>query len=235
MSHSILIRCVINRIEDEEMAASKLKVASFSMSVDGYAAGPNQDLANPLGVGGKALHEWAFTTRTFRSMIGAEGGSTGIDDQFARRGFENIGAHIIGRNMFGPVRGPWPDDLWKGWWGGNPPFHAPVFVLCHFARPPLQMEGGTTFYFVNDGIDAVLRRAQEAAGGRDVRLGGGTATIRQYLKAGLIDEMHVAIAPTVLGSGEALFADLNIVQLGYRCTEHVGTSTATHIVITRGV
>ncbi|HEY2676895.1 MAG TPA: dihydrofolate reductase family protein [Steroidobacteraceae bacterium] len=212
---------------------SKLRVACFSISVDGYAAGPSQDIDNPIGVGGRALHEWAFATQTFQRLFGAQGGSTGVDDQFARRGFENIGAHIMGRNMFGPVRGPWPDEAWKGWWGANPPFHAPVFVLSHHARPPIPMEGGTTFHFVNEGIHAALRLATEAAGGRDIRLGGGAATIRQFLRAGLIDEMHIVIAPTVLGSGEVLFAELNIARLGYRCVEHVGTPSATHIVMAK--
>jgi dihydrofolate reductase len=213
---------------------SKLRVLSFAVSLDGYGAGPNQDLTNPLGVGGTALHQWAWTTRTFQQVHGKEGGSTGIDDEFAKRGFTNIGAWILGRNMFGPIRGPWPDDAWKGWWGPNPPYHTPVFVLTHHARPPIPMEGGTTFHFVTDGIHAALKRATEAADGRDVRLGGGVATIRQYLGAGLIDDMHLALAPTLLGSGEALFAGIDVPKLGYRCTEHVSTANATHVVLTRG-
>jgi dihydrofolate reductase len=212
----------------------KLRVHAFSISLDGYGAGPDQELKNPLGIGGLALHEWFFPTRTFQKMvIGRDGGTTGIDDQFAARGFDNIGASILGRNMFGPVRGPWPDDAWKGWWGDNPPFHAPVFVLTHHRRASIAMKGGTTFHFVTDGIEAALRRASDAAEDRDIRLGGGVSTIRQYLSAGLIDEMHLAIAPTLLGSGEALLAGLDLPKLGYRCTEHVPTPSATHVVLTR--
>src|SRR5271166_579977 len=180
---------------------SKLRVHGFTLSLDGYGAGPNQDLDHPLGVGGHELHRWAFATRTFQQMFGADGGSTGIDDDFAARGFENIGAWIIGRNMFGPVRGPWPDDSWKGWWGDEPPYHTPVFVLTHHARVPLKMKGGTEFRFVTEGIRAALEQAKAAAGGKDVRLGGGVATIRQYLQAALIDELHLVIRPVVLGSG----------------------------------
>jgi dihydrofolate reductase len=212
---------------------SKLRVHAFAVSVDGYGAGPNQSLDNPLGVGGVALHEWIFATRTFRKMFGGEGGSTGVDDDFAARGLANVGAWILGRNMFGPVRGPWPDDEWKGWWGSNPPYHTPVFVLTHHPRPSIDMEGGTTFHFVNDGIHAALQRATEAAQGKDVRLGGGIATIREYLHAGLIDEMHLAIAPVVLGSGEALLAGMDLPALGYACTEHAGSGAALHVVLTR--
>jgi dihydrofolate reductase len=212
---------------------SKLKVASFSVSLDGFGAGPDQSMEDPLGVGGKALHRWAFATRTFKTMFGEEGGSTGIDDQFARRGFENIGAWILGRNMFGPVRGPWPDDSWKGWWGESPPYHVPVFVLTHHPRPPLPMQGGTVFHFVTDGIHAALDRARAAAGGRDIRLGGGVAAIREYLDVRAIDEMHLAVSPVLLGSGENLFAGLDLAKLGYRCTEHVPTAEATHVVLTR--
>jgi dihydrofolate reductase len=211
----------------------KLRVNSFSISLDGYGAGPDQDLANPLGVGGKALHEWAFKTRTFRKMFGQEGGSTDTDDAFAVRGFDNLGAWILGRNMFGPVRGPWLDDSWKGWWGDNPPYHVPVFVLTHHERAPLEMEGGTTFYFVTDGIEDALARAKEAAGEKDVRVGGGAATIRQYLSAGLIDAMHLAVSPVLLGRGENLFTDIDLPALGYRCVEHVATPNATHIVIAK--
>jgi len=211
----------------------KLRVHGFSLSLDGYGAGPNQDLDNPLGMGGRALHEWAFATRTFRRMFGADGGSAGIDDEFAARGFHNIGAWILGRNMFGPVRGPWPDDSWKGWWGDSPPYHTPVFVLTTHPRASLPMSGGTTFHFVTDGIDAALQRATDAANGQDVRLGGGVATIRQYLLAGLIDEMHLAISPVLLGSGEHLLAGINVLQLGYQCAEHVSTPNATHIVIAK--
>jgi dihydrofolate reductase len=212
---------------------SKLKVQSFSISLDGHGAGPEQSLQNPLGVGGEGLHEWLVTTRTFHQMQKIEGGSTDTDDAFAQRGFANIGAWILGRNMFGPVRGPWPDESWKGWWGDEPPYHVPVFVLTHHARPSVTMEGGTTFHFVTDGIEAALQRARAAAAGRDVRVGGGAATIRQYLRAKLIDEMHVAIAPVLLGSGEALFAGIDLPALGYRVSEHVTTPNATHVVFVR--
>jgi dihydrofolate reductase len=212
---------------------SKLKVQSFSISLDGYGAGPEQSLQNPLGVGGEDLHEWLVTTRTFHQIQKIEGGSTDTDDAFAQRGFANIGAWILGRNMFGPVRGPWPDESWKGWWGDEPPYHVPVFVLTHHARPSVTMKGSTTFHFVTDGIEAALQRARAAAAGRDVRLGGGAATIRQYLRAKLIDEMHVAIAPVLLGSGEALFAGIDLPALGYRVSEHVTTPNATHVVFAR--
>ena len=212
----------------------KLRVHAFSISLDGYGAGPKQDRDDPLGVGGEALHEWVVGTRTFRQMSGKEGGATGADDDFAARGFNNIGAWILGRNMFGPVRGNWPDDTWKGWWGDNPPYHCPVFVLTSHPRSSIAMEGGTTFYFVTDGIDAALKRATEAAKDRDIRLGGGVATIRQYLRAALIDEMHLAISPVLLGSGEHLLADIDAPKLGYRCTEHVTTANATHVVFTKG-
>mgnify|MGYP001545750974 FL=1 len=212
----------------------KLRVASFSVSIDGFGAGPDQSLDHPLGVGGEALHRWAFETRTFKQMFGGEGGSTGTDDEFARRGFENIGAWILGRNMFGPVRGPWPDESWKGWWGETPPYHTQVFVLTHHARAPLEMDGGTIFHFVTDGIHTALERAKEAAGEHDIRLGGGVATIREYLRAGAIDEMHLAISPVLLGAGENLLAGLDLPMLGFRCTEHVPTENATHLVLTRG-
>ncbi len=212
---------------------SKLLVRSFSISLDGFGAGPNQDLANPLGVGGMALHRWFFDTQTFKRMHGQDGGNTGVDEDFAARGFANIGAWILGRNMFGPVRGPWPDESWKGWWGDNPPYHVPVFVLTHHARASIVMEGGTVFHFVADGIHAALKRATEAADGKDVRLGGGVATIRQYLRAGLIDELHLAISPVLLGSGENLFAGIDAAQLGYQCSEHVASAKAMHVVLTR--
>lgn len=212
---------------------TKLRVEGFTISLDGYGAGPGQDLENPLGIGGKSLHHWAFETRTFRQMFGMDGGTTDIDDRFAARGFDNVGAWILGRNMFGPIRGPWTDDQWKGWWGDNPPYHTPVFVLTHHARPSIEMEGGTTFHFVTDGIHAALQRAKEAAGTRDVRIGGGAATIRQYLKAGLIDTLHLAISPVLLGSGENLLADIDLAQLGYRCSEHVSSAAAMHVVITK--
>ncbi len=212
---------------------SKLTVRAFSISLDGYGAGPNQSLANPLGENGEALHEWVFPTRTFRAIQGKEGGTSGIDDDFAARGFENIGAWILGRNMFGPVRGSWPDESWKGWWGDNPPYHVPVFVLTHHPRPALTMEGGTVFHFVTDGIEFALRQAREAAQSKDVRLGGGVATIQHYLKARLIDDMHIAVAPVILGSGENLFAGIDLPALGYALSERVSTSAATHLIITR--
>jgi dihydrofolate reductase len=211
----------------------KLRVHCFTISLDGYGAGPSQDLDNPLGVGGIALHEWAFATRTFRHMHGKDGGATGIDDDFAARGFSNIGAWIIGRNMFGPVRGPWPDDAWKGWWGDNPPYHTPVFVLTSHPRASIAMSGGTTFHFVTTGIHAAFKRATEAANGQDIRLGGGVATIQQYLRAGLVDEMHLAMSPILLGSGENLFAGIDASKLGYQRTEHVPTPNATHVVFAR--
>ncbi len=213
---------------------SKLRVESFTLSIDGFGAGPEQSLDNPLGIGGTALHAWAFPTRTFQSkLFGKADGETGIDEDFAARGFDNVGAWIMGRNMFGPVRGPWPDESWKGWWGDNPVYHMPVFVLTHHARAPLVMEGGTTFYFVTEGIHAALERAREAAGGKDVRIGGGADTIRQYLQARLIDELHIAISPIVLGAGERLFEGINLVELGYACTRHAATERATHLVLTR--
>lgn len=212
---------------------SRLRVHGFSISLDGYGAGPNQDLDHPLGVGGVALHEWFFATRTFRQMVAKDGGATGIDNDFAARGFDNIGAWIIGRNMFGPVRGPWPDNAWKGWWGDNPPFHTPVFVLTKHPRASIDMSGGTTFHFVTDGIHAALERAVEAAHGQDVRLGGGVATIRQYLRAGLIDEMHLVLSPILLGSGECLLEGIDAPKLGYQCSEHVPAPNTTHFVITK--
>jgi dihydrofolate reductase len=213
---------------------SKLRVQGFSISLDGYGAGPEQSLKNPLGVGGMALHKWVLPTRTFQKMLfGKEGGTTGPDDDFAARGIANLGAWILGRNMFGPVRGPWPDDTWKGWWGDNPPYHVPVFVLTHHPRAPITMAGGTTFHFVTDGIEDALKLATEAAGGKDVRLGGGVATIREYLNAGLIDEMHLAISPALLGSGEHLLGGIDLTRLGFECTEHVPTASATHVVLIR--
>lgn len=210
---------------------AKIRVHAFSVSVDGYGAGPGQSLAHPLGVGGKSLHEWAFKTRAFHKMLGKDGGSTGVDNDYIERGFENIGAWILGRNMFGPVRGPWPDDTWKGWWGEEPPYHVPVFVLTHHPRPPLEMKGGTIFHFVTDGAETALKLAREAAGDKDVRVGGGAATIRQYLSARTIDEMHLAVAPALLGSGEPLFEGIDLPKLGYVVAGHDATADATHIVI----
>lgn len=211
----------------------KLRVHAFAISIDGYGAGPNQSLENPLGMGGLALHDWFFPTRTFQNMHGKGGGAGGVDDDFAARGIVNIGTYIMGRNMFGPVRGAWPDETWKGWWGDDPPFHTPVFVLTHHARSPISMAGGTTFHFVTDGIHTALQRAFAAASGKDVRIGGGIATIRQFLRAGLIDYLHLAMAPILLGSGEPLFADIDTLKLGFRCTEHVATPKATHVVLTK--
>jgi dihydrofolate reductase len=212
---------------------AKLRVHSFSISLDGFGAGPRQGLENPLGAGGLALHEWVFPTRTFRQMHGDAGGANGIDDEFAARGSEGIGAWIMGRNMFGPVRGPWPDASWRGWWGENPPYHTAVFVLTRHPRAPLRMEGGTEFRFVTGGIHEALEQATAAAGGKDVRLGGGVSTIRQYLEAKLVDLMHLAITPALLGSGEHLLTGIDLPALGYQCTEHVPTAAATHIVLTR--
>ena len=212
----------------------RLRVHAFAISIDGFGAGPDQSLDSPLGVGGQAMHEWAFATQTFHRISGNEGGgTTGVDDQFVARGFDNIGAWILGRNMFGPVRGSWPDDNWKGWWGDNPPFHTPVFVLTHHSRAPIVMQGGTTFNFVTGGVHAALEQAVAAADGRDVRLGGGVATVRQYLRAGLVDEMHVAITPVLLGSGEHLFADMDMLKLGFVCEETIATPKATHVVMSR--
>ena len=211
----------------------RLRVHDFAISLDGYGAGPNQDLDNPLGVGGEALHDWMVPTRTFQQMQGKDGGVSGADDDFVARGFTNIGAWILGRNMFGPIRGPWPDDVWTGWWGDNPPYHTPVFVLTKYARPSITMNGGTIFHFVTDGIHAALQRATDAANGQDVRLGGGVATIRQYLQAGLIDEMHVAISPILLGSGEHLLGSIDTLALGYQCTEHLTTAKAMHFIFTK--
>jgi dihydrofolate reductase len=211
----------------------RVRVAGFSISIDGFGAGPRQSVQDPLGVGGTNLHEWLFATSTFRQMVGQQGGSTGIDDEIAARSFENVGAWILGRNMFGPVRGPWPDESWKGWWGPNPPYHVPVFVLTHHARPSLEMEGDTTFHFVTDGFEAALARAKNAALGKDVRIGGGVATIRQYLKAGLIDELHLALSPVLLGEGEALLTGLHLPELGFHVREHVSTSRAIHLFLSK--
>ena len=212
---------------------SKLRVACFSVSADGFGAGPDQSLENPLGVGGEALHEWMFPTRTFQAMVGSPGGSTGVDDEFAVAGFANVGAWILGRNMFGPVRGPWPDDAWKGWWGASPPYHVPVFVLTHHTRASIEMEGGTTFHFVTDGIHAALDRARAAAIGKDVRVGGGVATVREYLRAKLVDDLHFGVRPVLLGKGENLFRDLDLDALGYAIDKTVAGERATHVYMRR--
>ena len=212
----------------------RVRVASFTVSLDGYGAGPRQDADHPLGAGGEALHRWAFATRTFqRNVLGADEGATGIDDDYIARGFENVGAWILGRNMFGPVRGPWPDLRWRGWWGDEPPYHVPVFVLTHHERPPIAMDGGTTFHFVTGGIHEALERAHRTAGGRDVRIGGGPNTIRQYLRARLVDELHLAIAPVLLGGGEPLLEGLDLPSLGYDCGEFNPSPAVTHVVIRR--
>ena len=213
---------------------TRVRVNSFSVSLDGYGAGPNQDINNPLGMGGTELHQWLFPTRTLQRIVfGKDDGTTGVDDDFAARGFHNVGAWILGRNMFAPDRGNWPDPNWKGWWGDNPPYHVPTFVLTHFPRPTIAMEGGTTFHFITGGIREALDRAREAAGGMDVRIGGGANTIRQYLREGLIDDLHIAISPVLLGRGEPLFADLDMRALGYQCVEVVASEKATHIVLRR--
>jgi dihydrofolate reductase len=218
-----------------EVDVSKLLVRSFAISLEGFGAGPTQDVANPLGRGGTELMDWFFQTRTFHRIQGAEGGETGVDDQLAAAGFNGVGAWIIGRNMFGPVRGPWPDETWRGWWGEEPPFHTPVFVLTHFARSPLKMAGGTEFHFVTEGPEAALTQARAAAGAKDVRLGGGVATIRQYLRARLIDELHLAVRPVLLGSGEHLLTQLDLLQLGYECSGTRSGERATHAFLRRRV
>jgi dihydrofolate reductase len=212
---------------------SKLRVNCFAVSLDGFGAGPDQSVDNPLGVGGETLHEWLIPTRTFQALSGNNAGTTELDDDFAARSFENVGAWILGRNMFGPVRGPWPDDSWKGWWGNNPPYHADVFVLTHHAREPIEMEGGTVFHFVTDGIHAALDKAKAAARGKDVRLGGGVQTVRQYLEAGLVDEMHLAVSPILLGTGEHLLGGINLLALGFARTEFVHTPGAAHYVLAK--
>lgn len=208
----------------------KVRVAGFAVSIDGYGAGPDQGLEHPLGRGGRALHDWFYPTRAFRSMIGQEGGT---EDRFAEAAMDGFGAFILGRNMFGPAGDDWGGPDWKGWWGDDPPYHAPTFILTHHARPPIEMAGGTVFHFVTDGIEAALARAKAAAGGRDVKIGGGVATVRQYLQAGAIDEMHLAVSPVLLGRGESLFAGLDLPNLGYRVSETVATPLATHLVLAR--
>jgi len=209
----------------------KVRVASFSISLDGFGAGPRQDLNHPLGVRGPEIFSWFFQTDVFKKMYGPEGGGRGVDNDMAQKSFENVGAWILGRNMFGPVRGRWPDESWKGWWGEEPPYHVPVFVLTHHARAPLEMKGGTTFSFVTDGIDSALKRARDAAGSKDVRIGGGVATIRQYLVAGTIDEMHLAMSPVLLGEGENLFAGIDLHRMGFRVQRKIEGENATHLII----
>lgn len=213
---------------------SKVKVTAFSLSLDGYGAGLDQTQENPLGRGGEELHTWLIPTRMFQHMSGKEGGTEGIDNDFAEKSFENVGAWIMGRNMFGPIRGPWPDDNWKGWWGENPPYHVPVFVLTHHAREPITMKGGTVFHFVTDGIASALEKAKEAANGKDIRIGGGVSTVRQFLEAGYVDEMHLAFSPVFLGSGEHLFAGIDLPKLGFTNVETVYSKEATHVVMRIG-
>jgi dihydrofolate reductase len=218
-----------------EAEMSKVRVAGFGVSLDGFGAGAEQSLHDPLGKRGPELFKWFFHTRTFRAMQGKEDGSAGdIDDQFAQKAMDNFGAFILGRNMFGPVRGPWPDDSWKGWWGDDPPYHAPTFVLTHFEREPLVMEGGTTFHFVTGGIEEALDRARKAAGAKDIKIGGGVSTVRQYLQAGLIDTLHLVSAPVLLGRGEALFEGLDLRALGYSVTGSTASQFATHITLEKG-
>ena len=210
---------------------SKLRVNCYSISFDGYSAGPDQSLENPVGVGAFPVFGWQMATEAQHKMMGKPGGETGMDNDLVNRGFENVGAWILGRNMFGPVRGPWPDDAWKGWWGDNPPYHVPVFVLTHHARAPLTMEGGTTFHFVTDGIHSALDQATQAAQGKDVRIGGGASTIQQYLRARLIDELHLVSSPVLIGSGESIFRDLNLPALGYELTNYIASPNATHMFL----
>ena len=212
---------------------TKVRVAGLSMSLDGFAAGPNQSLADPLGQGGMRVFDWYFPTRFFREMLGESGGETGVDNDYAQKAMSNFGAFILGRNMFGPVRGPWPDESWKGWWGDNPPYHAPTFILTHHARVPITMQGGTTFHFVTDGIESALRQAKAAAGGKDVKIGGGASTVRQYLGINAIDEMHLVVSPVVLGCGEPLLAGIDLAKLGFKVVEHTPTANATHVVLAR--
>lgn len=210
----------------------KLRVESFSISIDGFGAGPNQDLENPLGIGGTDLHQWFYPTKTFqKNVFEKDEGTTGIDNDFAKRGFNNIGAWILGRNMFGPIRGPWPDENWKGWWGDNPPYHVPVYVLTNHPRKSIEMKGGTTFHFVTEGIQHAYEKAFHSANGKDVRIGGGVNVIQQFLKEKLIDEMHIVISPVILGSGENLFSGINLLSLGYKCVEQAATEKATHLII----
>jgi dihydrofolate reductase len=216
-----------------EAVMGKVRVAGFALSLDGFGAGPDQSLQDPLGKRGKELHGWMFPTRFFKAMVGQPGGSEGVDDQYAHRAMDGFGAFILGRNMFGPIRGDWPDDAWKGWWGPNPPYHAPTYILTHHARDPIVMEGGTTFHFATEGIEAALDLARRAAGELDVKIGGGVSTVRQYLQAGLVDEMHLVISPVVLGRGEAMFEGIDLPALGFEVVEHQATEAATHVVLAR--
>jgi dihydrofolate reductase len=209
----------------------KVHVSAFSITLDGFSAGPDQSLENPLGVGGPEMMEWMFPTKMFAEMQGKDGGETGVDNDFAMKSMTGNGAWILGRNMFGPVRGPWPDDEWKGWWGEEPPYHVPTFVLTHYRRDPVEMKGGTTFYFVTDGARSALEQAKAAAGDKDIRIGGGAETVRQYLQERLIDEMHLAMRPIFLGKGETIFEGLNLRELGYKVEETVPGERATHLIV----
>ncbi len=211
----------------------RVRVGGFSISIDGFSAGPNQSLADPLGQRGTEIFQWYFRTKAFCTMHAQPGGEEGTDNDYAIRGMSNFGAFILGRNMFGPVRGPWPDDSWKGWWGTNPPYHAPTFILTHHPRKPIVMEGGTTFYFITDGIESALKQAKAAAGTKDVKIGGGVSTVRQYLAINAIDEIHLAVSPVILGKGEPLLPGIDLSALGFKVTEHSPTAYATHIVLTK--
>lgn len=208
-----------------------VRVSLFSLSIDGFGAGPEQTEGDPIGKRGHELHEWLFGTKTFHAMTGESGGSEGTDEEYAARGRTGYGAVIMGRNMFGPIRGGWPDDSWRGWWGENPPYHVPTFVLTHHPRDPIVMDGGTTFHFITDGIEAALDRAKAAASGRDIQIAGGVSTIRQFLKAGLIDELHFAISPVALGKGEAMFTGIDLSELGFRVVESAPGEHAMHVVL----
>jgi dihydrofolate reductase len=220
-----------SKIEEENSGMSKVRVAGFGLSLDGFSAGTEQSLNDPLGKRGPELFQWFFPTKTFCSMQGREGGTVDVDDEFASRAMDNFGAFILGRNMFGPVRGPWPDDSWKGWWGDNPPYHAPTFVLTHYEREPLVMEGGTTFHFVTGGIEEAMTLARKAAGTKDIKIGGGVSTVRQYLQAGLIDSMHLALGPVLLGQGERLLDGIDLRALGFSVTQRKTSEHATHFVL----
>lgn len=209
----------------------KVKVAAYSVSLDGFGAGCDQSRKEPLGIRGEELHEWIFPTKMFQQIGGKQGGTEGSDNDFAERSFENIGAWLMGRNMFGPIRGPWPDDEWKGWWGEKPSYHVPVFVLTHYEREPVTMKGGTTFYFVTNGIESALEKAKKVANGKDIRIGGGASTIRQFLQAGLIDKMHLAVSPIFLGAGEHLFSGIDLPKLGFKDTHVIHGEKATHIIL----
>ena len=212
---------------------SKIKVKCFSISLDGYGAGPFQSLENPLGLRGTEVHTWMFPTKTFGKMIGRNDGTEGVDNDLVEKSFENIGAWIMGRNMFGPIRGNWTDDEWKGWWGEEPPYHVPVFVLTHYERKSVKMKGGTVFHFVTDGIVSAVEKAKEAAAGKDIRIGGGVSTIRQFLQAGYIDEMHFALSPIFLGSGENLFSGIDVPNLGFNKIQTINGEGATHFILTK--